>query len=161
VAGTLAWLSEPPPSLRDSFPADRSAPARARRAVRAWLSARGADPARLGDVLLAVSEVVTNCVVHAYRDTGRGEVAMEAHHRGDTLVLSVADSGLGMAPRTDSPGLGLGLPLVGRIAERVDIVAPAEGGTQVRMSFALGPGTAADPAGPRARTPAGPPHPPR
>ena len=126
--------------MRDSFPADRRAPAKARRAVRAWLSARGADPARLGDVLLAVSEV--------------------AHHRGDTLVLSVADHGLGMAPRTDSPGLGLGLPLVGRIAERVDIVAPAEGGTQVRMSFALGPGTGADPAGPRARMPAAHPRPP-
>jgi anti-sigma regulatory factor (Ser/Thr protein kinase) len=143
--------------MRDSFPADKRAPAKARRAVRTWLNERGADPARLGDVLLAVSEVVTNCVVHAYRESGNGVVAMEAHHRGDTLVLSVADHGMGMSPRTDSPGLGLGLPLVGRIAERVDIVAPAEGGTQVRMSFALGPGTAGDQAGQRARTPGGPP----
>jgi len=150
-------LSEPPSLLRDSFPADRRAPAKARRAVRTWLSGRGADPARLSDVLLAVSEVVTNCVVHAYRESGSGEVAMEGHHRGDTLVLSVADHGMGMSPRADSPGLGLGLPLVGRIAERVDIVAPAEGGTQVRMSFALGPGTGADQAGQRARTPAVPP----
>ena len=130
-------MSEPPSSLRDSFPADPRAPAKARRAVRAWLSARGADPARLGDVLLAVSEVVTNCVVHAYRESGNGEVAMEAHHRGDTLVLSVADHGMGMSPRADSPGLGLGLPLVGRIAERVDISASAGGGTQVSMCFNL------------------------
>jgi serine/threonine-protein kinase RsbW len=97
----------------------------------------------LADILLAVSEVVTNCVVHAYRNTS-GEVAMEAHHRGDTLLLSVADTGGGMAPRHDSPGLGLGLPLVGRVAERVDIIAPSGGGTQVRMRFALGPGTAGD-----------------
>ena len=123
--------------MRDSFPADPRAPAKARRAVRAWLSARGADPARLGDVLLAVSEVVTNCVVHAYRESGSGEVAMEAHHRGDTLVLSVADHGRGMAPRLDSPGLGLGLPLVTQVAERVDISSPENGGTRVSMHFTL------------------------
>jgi anti-sigma regulatory factor (Ser/Thr protein kinase) len=120
--------------------------------VRAFLSARGADPRVLADVMLAVSEVVTNCVVHAYRNAAGGEVAMEAHHRGDTLVLSVVDNGGGMAPRTDSPGLGLGLPLVGRVAERVDIIAPAGGGTQVRMSFALDRGTGGDREGRPART---------
>src|SRR5262245_55161941 len=116
----------------------------ARHAVRAFLSARGIDQRALADVLLAVSEVVTNCVLHAYRDANSGRVAMEAHHKGDTLLLSVADEGTGMAPRHDSPGLGLGLPLVGRIAERVDIIAPAGGGTQVRMRFAVGRGTAGD-----------------
>lgn len=123
----------------------------ARHAVRAFLSARDIDPRTLGDVLLAVSEVVTNCVVHAYRDATNGRVAMEAQHHGDTLVLSVADEGSGMAPRHDSPGLGLGLPLVGRIADRVDIIAPAGGGTQVRMRFALRRGTADDPGGRAAR----------
>jgi serine/threonine-protein kinase RsbW len=137
-------LSEPPSSLRRSFPADRGAPAKARGAIQAFLSDLGADPRALADVLLAVSEIVTNCVVHAYRDTTGGPVAVEAHHRGDTLLLSVADRGSGMAPRHDSPGLGLGLPLVGRIAERVDIVAPSHGGTQVTMCFALDRGTAGD-----------------
>jgi stage II sporulation protein AB (anti-sigma F factor) len=133
-------LSEQSSSLRRSFPAEPGAPALARHAVRAFLAARGADPAVLGDIMLAVSEVVTNCVVHAYRGASSGEVAMEAHHRGDTLVLSVVDQGGGMAPRHDSPGLGLGLPLVGRVAERVDIIAPSGGGTQVRMRFVLSPG---------------------
>jgi serine/threonine-protein kinase RsbW len=136
-------LSESSSSLRRSFPAEPGTPALARHAIRSFLSARGAEPRVLADILLAVSEVVTNCVVHAYRNAG-GEVAMEAHHRGDTLLLSVADTGGGMAPRHDSPGLGLGLPLVGRVAERVDIIAPSGGGTQVRMRFALGPGTAGD-----------------
>jgi serine/threonine-protein kinase RsbW len=95
-----------------------------------------ADPLRLSDVLLAVSEVVTNCVVHGYR--GRpGEVAIEARRTGGRLLLSVSDRGTGMKPRLDSPGLGLGLPLVGRVADRVDISAPDGGGTQIRMSFSL------------------------
>jgi anti-sigma regulatory factor (Ser/Thr protein kinase) len=97
----------------------------------------GADPGALSDVLLAVSEVVTNCVVHAYRGRPDGEVALEGSHNGDTLMVSVADDGTGMAPRHDSPGLGLGLPLVGRVASKVDISARAGGGTLVSMSFDL------------------------
>ena len=124
-------------TIRRSFPADRGAPGVARGAVREFLRGRGADPARLSDVLLAVSEVVTNCVVHGYRDRPAGNVALEASHTGDHLVLSVADQGMGMSPRLDSPGLGLGLPLVGRVADRVDIKAADGGGTLVRMSFSL------------------------
>ena len=98
----------------------------------------GADPGALSDVLLAVSEVVTNCVVHAYRGQPGGKVDLEARRTGDQLLLRVADEGAGMAPRHDSPGLGLGLPLVGRVARRVDITAQAGGGTMVSMCFDLG-----------------------
>jgi serine/threonine-protein kinase RsbW len=130
-------LSEPESTLRRSFPADKAAPAVARHAVREFLHGHAAAPHALADVLLAVSEVVTNCVVHAYRDQPAGSVAVEAERSGDELVLSVSDRGRGMAPRDDSPGLGLGLPLVGRIARRVDISAPAGGGTLVSMYFSL------------------------
>lgn len=124
-------------SIRRSIPADRGAPGVARRTVGEFLRANGAEPSRLADVLLAVSEVVTNCIVHGYRGRPGGEVALEARHTGDRLVLSVADHGGGMAPRLDSPGLGLGLPLVGRVADRVDIKAREGGGTLVSMSFRL------------------------
>ena len=131
-------LSEHPASLRRSIPADTGAPRIARQAVKDFLRGLGADPGALSDVLLAVSEVVTNCVVHAYRGQPGGKVDLEARRTGDQLVLSVADEGAGMAPRHDSPGLGLGLPLVGRVAQRVDITAQAGGGTLVSMCFDLG-----------------------
>jgi serine/threonine-protein kinase RsbW len=105
--------------------------------VKDFLRAHGADPGALSDVLLAVSEVVTNCVVHAYRGQPGGTVDLEARRTGHRLLLSVADDGSGMAPRHDSPGLGLGLPLVGRVAQRVDIRAQAGGGTMVSMCFDL------------------------
>jgi serine/threonine-protein kinase RsbW len=130
-------LSEHAVSLRRSIPADPRAPSTARKAVQDFLRAHGVDPGALSDILLAVSEVVTNCVVHAYRGQPGGKVDLEARRTGDRLVLSVADDGGGMAPRHDSPGLGLGLPLVGRVAERVDITAQAGGGTMVSMSFEL------------------------
>jgi serine/threonine-protein kinase RsbW len=130
-------LNEHAATFQRSFPADTGAPSVARKAVKDFLRGRGADPGALSDVLLAVSEVVTNCVVHGYREQPGGRVAIEAQHSGSRLMLSVADRGGGMAPRTDSPGLGLGLPLVGRVAKRVDITAQDGGGTLVRMCFDL------------------------
>ena len=123
-------------SFETSFPADPTAPAFARRAVREFLNGHGADPRALADVMLALSEIVTNAVVHGYRGAA-GEVRVAAEHSHDELLLSVADHGRGMSPRHDSPGLGLGLPLVGRIAKRVDITAEAGGGTLVSMCFTL------------------------
>jgi anti-sigma regulatory factor (Ser/Thr protein kinase) len=130
-------LNEPEATFRSSFPADRAAPSIARHAISEFLHASGADPRALADVLLALSEVVTNSVVHGYRNQAGGEVAIEALQFSDRLMLSVADRGGGMAPRHDSPGLGLGLPLVGRIAQRVDISARVGGGTLVSMCFVL------------------------
>ena len=130
-------MSEHAASFQRSIPADTGAPSVARKAVRDFLRGVGVDPGALSDVLLAVSEVVTNCVVHAYREQPGGRVDLEARRNGHTLLLSVADEGAGMAPRLDSPGLGLGLPLVGRVAEKVDITAQADGGTVVSMSFDL------------------------
>jgi anti-sigma regulatory factor (Ser/Thr protein kinase) len=130
-------LNEPEKTFRSSFPADRAAPSIARHAISEFLHGNGADPRALADVLLALSEVVTNSVVHGYRGIAGGEVAIEARQWSDRLMLSVADTGGGMAPRHDSPGLGLGLPLVGRIAQRVDISSPAGGGTLVSMCFML------------------------
>jgi serine/threonine-protein kinase RsbW len=130
-------LSQPEATFSSSFPADRAAPTAARHAISDFLHAHGADPSGLPDVLLALSEIVTNSVIHGYRERPGGEVAVEAQQFKDRLQLSVADSGGGMAPRHDSPGLGLGLPLVGRIAQKVDIESRAGGGTLVSMSFAL------------------------
>jgi anti-sigma regulatory factor (Ser/Thr protein kinase) len=130
-------LSEVAATFKSSFPAGPATPSVARHAVRDYLHSLGADPRAFADVLLALSEVVTNAVVHGYRNEAGGEVRVEAQHFPDGLLLSVADQGRGMAPRPDSPGLGLGLPLVGRIAKKVDITAAVGGGTLVCMCFSL------------------------
>ena len=43
-----------------------------------------------------------------------------------------------MQPRTDSPGAGLGLPLIANLAETFSVTAPAGGGTELSMTFPLG-----------------------
>jgi anti-sigma regulatory factor (Ser/Thr protein kinase) len=128
-------MRRPPPLVR-RFPAhaDRIAPVR--REVTAYGRAHGvADPDGLA---LAVSEVITNAVLHAYIDApalGAVEVVAQRHPE-DGLEVRVCDDGRGMLPRPDSPGMGVGLPLVATLAERFEVQARPGGGTRFSMTFA-------------------------
>ena len=93
------------------------------------------DDSVLNDVKLAVTEACTNVVVHAYAD-GEGPLTVAAGVRDGRLAVAVRDEGRGMLPRTDSPGLGLGLPLIATLAESLELGGD-EGGAEVRMTFRL------------------------
>ena len=91
-------------------------------------------------VALAVTEAITNAVVHAYvgaPEPGEIEVVVQCLP-DEGIEILVCDEGRGMMPRTDSPGLGLGLPMVATLAERFEVQARAGGGTRVLMAFATG-----------------------
>jgi anti-sigma regulatory factor (Ser/Thr protein kinase) len=95
------------------------------------------DGQRLSDIKLAVTEACTNVVVHAY-DEAEGPMHVEASLEGDQeLVVIVRDEGRGIAPRTDSPGLGLGLPLIASLAESLELGRDGDQRTEVRMTFRL------------------------
>ncbi len=51
------------------------------------------------------------------------------------LLVVVRDEGRGIVPRTDSPGLGLGLPLIATLAEALELGTDEMQRTEVRMSF--------------------------
>jgi serine/threonine-protein kinase RsbW len=124
--------------LHEVYEATADAVPAARHAVTAYARRTGVADGRLTDIALAVSEACSNVVVHAYphrAEPGRMEVT--ARRPDDVLEVAVSDAGRGMMPRTDSPGLGLGLPLVTRVAEQVEIQSPAGGGTHVKMFFTL------------------------
>jgi anti-sigma regulatory factor (Ser/Thr protein kinase) len=89
---------------------------------------------------LAVSEAATNVVVHAYRGAGmpRGLIHVKAACREQRFLdILVRDDGVGMSPRTDSPGLGLGISLMAHEADELEIRVGDEGGTEVQLRFAL------------------------
>jgi anti-sigma regulatory factor (Ser/Thr protein kinase) len=79
---------------------------------------------------------MTNVVVHAYQNGERpGRIEMDAELDGNSLSVRVRDYGHGLRPRLDSPGLGLGLPLIIRMSARSEIRSPERGGTEITMRF--------------------------
>src|SRR3954452_483014 len=85
---------------------------------------------------LAVGEACTNVVVHAYRDRDApGAVHVRALAGETGLVVEVWDDGCGPSPRGDSPGLGLGLPLMARLSREMEITGREPRGTKVRLLF--------------------------
>ena len=113
----------------------------ARRAVADYCTRLGAARAITDRVMLSVSEAVTNALVHAYRfadEPGLQRIELEARRCEQSLIVIVRDFGCGMAPRLDSPGLGLGLPLIAASTSSVQIDTPPGGGrTEVSMEFTL------------------------
>ena len=75
--------------------------------------------------------------MHAYRD-GRtpGTVVVHAELFADELVITVNDDGAGFTPRTDRPGLGLGIPTIAALTASMSIGASTAGGNRVCMAFA-------------------------
>ena len=96
----------------------------------------GAPPEAVSSIKLAVSEAATNVVLHAYPEHP-GEVRVRVERSGRTLRVVVSDDGSGMLPRPDSPGLGLGLPLIAQLVDGLDVSRPERGGTELCMRFEL------------------------
>jgi anti-sigma regulatory factor (Ser/Thr protein kinase) len=122
--------------LELELPSEPPSVARARKAAADLAAAVGAPVA---DVKLAVSEAVGNAVLHAFRDRDSGTVCLRARADRGRLFVTVVDDGTGMRPNLDSPGLGLGLSLITKLAADVRFDS-SERGTTVSMSFPLGGG---------------------
>ena len=99
----------------------------------------GADPDVLDAIRLAVSEAVSNVVVHGYRTTDPGSFELVIETADEELRVTVRDHGLGMRPRPDSPGVGLGLPLIAQVSRSFSVSMPPDGGTELCMTFPLRP----------------------
>ncbi len=94
------------------------------------------DEQTLSDIKLAITEACTNVVVHAYNGV-EGPLEVEVSVDGRRLMVVVRDRGRGIVPRPDSPGLGLGLPLIATLAESLELGRDDEEHTEIRMTFRL------------------------
>ena len=141
------------PELHLALPAAPESVRELREAARELARAAGLAKEQESAVALAVTEAVTNAVVHAY--VGRdepGPVVLAGHAEDDQLVLEVRDEGSGLTPRIDSPGLGLGLPLLGRLCAHFDVGPASEEGAGTRVTLVFdAPGVRGSDDGLRAR----------
>jgi anti-sigma regulatory factor (Ser/Thr protein kinase) len=104
----------------------------ARLRVRSWCEDAYVDGETQNDLLLAVSEVAANVVVHAYPDGRAGTFSLDVCLDADVVVLSIRDEGVGPAGSTRTEGCGLGLAIIARMFPGFT-VSPAEPGTRVTI----------------------------
>lgn len=124
-------------ALNESYPAVPEAVPQARRALTEVAVAAGAQGERLEEVRLAVSEALTNAVVHAYRNGQPGRFQVTAAVAAGELWVLIGDDGRGLHAWNDSAGLGIGLSLISGLSDDFAIVTRASGGTEVQMRFDL------------------------
>ena len=103
----------------------------------------------LGDIKTAVSEAVTNCIVHAYPDS-LGKVTMRLRILGgDTLEISVKDSGRGIedVARAREPLFttggeersGMGFTIMESFMDKLRVTSQEGKGTKVVMRRRIAP----------------------
>lgn len=112
----------------------------------------GADPTVdcLGDVKTAVSEAVTNSVVHGYEGSGEGEVEIAVRLSGDTVHIEVKDEGVGIADiarartpffttKPDDERSGMGFTVMESFMDALEVESNVPHGVIVRMRKCLAP----------------------
>jgi anti-sigma regulatory factor (Ser/Thr protein kinase) len=119
--------------------AEPDAGAAARAAVSAWIGA-AVSPAMRVDLLLLISELVTNSVRHAHAPAASA-ISVRARIRGDVLRVEVGDGGTGGAIARRAPNLGngggFGLNVVELVSQRWGVDRAR--GTRVWAEMAFSP----------------------
>ncbi len=135
-------------TMKLTFPSRSRNESFARGAIAAF--AAQADPTvdELADLKTAVSEAVTNCIVHAYRDSIGAVVLTAALYESGALRVTVADKGCGIAdvPKAMEPlfttagpeRAGLGFAVMLSFMDSVKVHSTLGKGTRVVMEKRLG-----------------------
>jgi serine/threonine-protein kinase RsbW len=110
---------------------------RLRRWVEELCIEAGTPHGRCADIVLAATEALTNVVMHAYVDrVAPGRMRIRARLDDSGVRVEVEDDGVGLRPRLDSPGAGMGLALIASLSSGLEFTRGPEGrGTLVRMAF--------------------------
>lgn len=122
--------------LNESFPAVADSIPAARGAIAEFARAAGGREKRVEEITLAVSEALTNVVLHAY-PARPGRIHVTAELAGGELWVLIADSGCGLHAGRESDGLGLGLALISEMSDGFSVVERSSGGTELRICFDL------------------------
>ena len=104
--------------------------------------------AELTDIKTAVSEAVTNCIVHAYPDTV-GEITVEGEIEDKTIHINISDEGVGIGnvdeailpfytTKPEEERSGMGFTIMQSFMDEVKINSEKGKGTKVYMLKTIG-----------------------
>ncbi|MFF2887654.1 anti-sigma F factor [Paenibacillus sp. NPDC057967] len=130
--------------LKLSFSARSENEAFARIAVAAFVSQLDPTMEELNDLKTAVSEAVTNAIIHGYDSDGTKMVEIEASIDMDMVSIVVSDRGRGIEDvelarqplYTSKPELersGMGFTIMENFMDRFEVSSSIGGGTRVDM----------------------------
>jgi anti-sigma regulatory factor (Ser/Thr protein kinase) len=117
-----------------AFPAIAASVPLARAAAAAVAARHGVSGERLEALRLAVSEAVTNAVVHAYPDEP-GEIRITFATGRDGLLVLVEDDGCGPDAPSLAPGLGWGCKVMDHVCDAFRLERGDYGGTSAFLRF--------------------------
>ena len=120
----------------------------ARATVAAFVASLNPTIDEITDIKTAVSEAVTNCVVHAY-PRGVGDITIEVKLNFNEVYITVSDSGVGIADfekakqpfyttKIGSERSGMGFTVMESFMDKVELEKNKTKGVIVRMQKKLG-----------------------
>lgn len=120
----------------------------ARIAVSAFAGVLNPTVEEISDIKTAVSEAVTNCIIHGYENRG-GVITMELVMEDNTIHIMIQDEGVGIANvmqameplYTSKPELersGMGFSFMEAFMDDLHVFSEPGEGTVVRMSKSIG-----------------------
>lgn len=126
----------------------------ARVAVGAFMARMNPTLEEISDVKTAVSEAVTNAIVHGY-ENAPGEIVIEAEIADDMLSVEITDRGRGIADvglamqpfytsRPEQERSGMGFTVMQAFMSSLDVISTVGAGTIVKMTKKLEPVTEDD-----------------
>ncbi|MDQ2812602.1 MAG: SpoIIE family protein phosphatase [Actinomycetota bacterium] len=111
-------IADPVPSLRLDLPSERASLTVARKAFSGWLSQLGASAEDAEALHLAMVEVVTNAIEHAYQPGEPGPVELIAALSDDGIVeCRITDHGRWRPPDPSDADRGHGLMVAGHVVD--------------------------------------------
>jgi anti-anti-sigma factor len=132
------WLAAPVPPLQLALPSARSSLTTARDAFADWLSRLDATADDADALHLAMVEVVTNAIEHAYPREAPGIIELDATLGSDgSVTCLITDHGSWRPPDPADADRGHGLMVAGHVVDKLLVSHPVAGGTTVTLRHRL------------------------
>lgn len=120
----------------------------ARTAVGAFLSQLDPTVEELYDIKMAVSEAVTNSIIHGYGTDAKGEIIIKCSYEDKEIEIDIIDEGKGIpdiekamtalyTTSLEEERAGLGFSVMQSMMDQVEVISEVNKGTTIKLKKSL------------------------